>query len=212
MLPRAGAGGRTSAGGKSGGLGGTDSSGAAGSVSGGAGADESAGAGGSSGRDGALLFSEYVEGSASFKALEIHALRTTTLDGCRVATFSNGSIRGSGPALAGELSSGKILVLCSSELAERGVACKVVEGLRHNGNDAIALECDGIVIDSIGQIGVDPGTAWESEGVSTANRTLRRRCDVLTGDSDPSDEFNPSLEWQSFPEDTFEGLGRSDCP
>ena len=58
----------------------------------------------------------------------------------------------------------------------------------------------------IGQIGFDPGTEWGT-GISTADNTLRRDPIRCVGDSDGSDAFDPSVEWDGLPLDTFDGLG-----
>jgi hypothetical protein len=158
----------------------------------------------------ALLFTEYVEGSSSYKAVEISALEDSTLEGCRVATYFNGATSANGAALEGVLLEGESVVVCSSALAEQGAVCSRTAGLTFNGDDAVALECDGVLIDVIGQIGLDPGAAWGAGDVSTVDHTLRRRCDA-TADSDPTDDFEPSAEWLGFPQDSFEDLGQRDC-
>jgi hypothetical protein len=76
-----------------------------------------------------------------------------------------------------------------------------------NGDDAVTLENSGVVIDRIGQVGFDPGTEWLSNGVSTLNRTLRRKPTVTLGDNNASVVFDPSLQWDGFPVDTADGLG-----
>ena len=47
-------------------------------------------------------------------------------------------------------------------------------------------------IDSIGQVGVDPGTEWGTGLTSTADNTLRRKATVEAGDTDPTDAFDPA--------------------
>jgi hypothetical protein len=210
-----GAGGR----GGNGGLGGRlDSGGAsgrgAGGAAGGVGAGPSGGAG--MGQGGAavhaFLFSEYVEGSSSYKALEITAREPSTFAGCRLVTYFNGSSSGSGIALDGSLSSGGTYVLCSTSLATLvGSACHRATNLTFNGDDALALECDGMLLDVIGQIGVDPGDGWGTGDASTLNHTLRRSCASSSGDRDGSDSFEPASEWSAFPADTFDGLGQTEC-
>lgn len=158
----------------------------------------------------ALLFTEYVEGSSSNKAVEISALEDSSLEGCRVATYFNGATSANGAALAGVLLEGESIVICSSALAAEGAVCSRTAGLTFNGDDALALECEGVVIDVIGQIGVDPGTAWGTGDVTTVDHTLRRRCEA-TADSDPTNAFDPSAEWLGFPKDSFEDLGQRDC-
>ena len=81
-------------------------------------------------------------------------------------------------------------------------------GLNFNGDDAIALLHDGLIIDSIGQIGVDPGSAWGSGLSSTQNNTLRRLPDIFIGDQNAFDNFEPALQWVGFAQDSFGGLGQ----
>ena len=209
----------------SGGTSGSSSNGSSGGKAsspstGGSGGDEPLGgasAGGGGGGDDletplghALLFTEYVEGSSSYKAVEISALEDSSLEGCRVATYFNGATSANGAALEGVLLEGESIVVCSSALAAQGAACSRTAGLTFNGDDAVALECEGVVIDVIGQIGVDPGTAWGTGDVTTADHTLRRRCDAIA-DSDSTNAFDPSAEWLGFPRDSFEDLGQRDC-
>ena len=59
----------------------------------------------------------------------------------------------------------------------------------------------------IGQIGFDPGTEWGTGLTSTADNTLRRKASVEAGDANGSDAFDPSVEWDGFAVDTFDGLG-----
>ena len=67
------------------------------------------------------------------------------------------------------------------------------------------------VVDSIGQVGFDPGTEWGSGLTSTADNTLRRAAGVCVGDTDPSNAFDPAVEWVGFATDTFDGLGSHTC-
>jgi len=160
----------------------------------------------------ALYFSEYVEGSSSYKALEITAREASTFVGCRLVTYFNGSSAGSGIALDGVLPSGESYVLCSTALATLlGAVCERATNLAFNGDDALALECDGVILDVIGQIGVDPGDGWGSGDASTLNHTLGRNCAASAGDRDGSDPFDPASEWTPLGVDAFEGLGRREC-
>jgi len=161
----------------------------------------------------ALWFSEYVEGSSSNKALELTARTRTILDGCKVGTYFNGKTEATVVAtLSGTLEAGQVLTVCTSSLQEKLKAiCNQVGNLTFNGDDVVAVSCDGTILDVIGQIGVDPGDAWGSGLNTTVDHTLRRKCSVQNGDAVGTDAFNPSLEWQSFPIDTFDGLGRRGC-
>ena len=210
---RAGAGGT-----RAGGAGGMRTSGGVAGAAGRAGGGRPAAGGAAGGGRGgapashALFFSEYVEGSSSYKALEIQAREESTLAGCRLVTFFNGSSSGTGLALDGSLAKGSVTTLCSTALAALvGEPCARATNLTFNGDDAIGLECAGATLDVIGTIGADPGDAWSSKGGSTLNQTLRRRCDEGAGDPDGSDAFDPANEWTAYPVDTFDGLGVAEC-
>jgi hypothetical protein len=233
-----GGGGGAAAGGRAGGAGqgaaghgvagraqaGASSSGGAGAHAGGAGyggqagttelggASSAAGTSGAPGVPRPILLSEYVEGSDRVKALELRALSSTTLDGCAVVTYSNGTSRVYRHPLAGTLAAGETHVLCSPTLFDTlHDTCDESVDLKFNGNDAVALECDGASIDVIGQIGIDPGAAWTGSGVSTANQTLRRLCSVTAGHAPSSELFDPSVEWQAFAVNDVSDLGHSAC-
>jgi hypothetical protein len=205
------AGGATTNGGTKG-TGGTTTNGGT-AANGGATAPGDGGAGGAglpSAGSPALLFSEYVEGSGSFKALEIYAVAASSLEGCELDTYFNGKREPSPLALHGTLTAGGMQVLCSSTLATAQPSlCDRATNLTFNGDDALALSCGGIVLDVFGQIGVDPGDAW-SMG-ATLDHTLRRRCSVSQGNRDGSQVFDIDAEWIVFGSDTFSGLGNRDC-
>ncbi len=84
-----------------------------------------------------------------------------------------------------------------------------------NGNDAVTLELlgTGIVIDLIGKVGEDPGASWtDSEGnYWTKDHTLRRKYEILGGVNMNPITFDPTLEWDSLPVNTFNGLGVHEC-
>ncbi|RMD79437.1 MAG: hypothetical protein D6809_03620 [Gammaproteobacteria bacterium] len=160
-----------------------------------------------------LLISEYVEGSGSNKALEIYNPNPTPVDlsaGYRVRIYYNGKTTpGATIALSGQLAPGATTVLAhkSADPALLAKAQLTSGSLNFNGDDAVVLLLHDTVLDSIGRIGEDPGTAWSAGGVSTRDRTLRRKPAILGGDTDPTDLFDPSAEWLAFPKDSFEDLG-----
>ena len=82
-----------------------------------------------------------------------------------------------------------------------------------NGNDAMVLTNDGVIVDVIGRVGEDPGTAWMCDNGAwwTANHTLIRKRTVIIGDNDGLDSFNPSVEWDSLSVDTWGNLGSHIC-
>ena len=210
-----GSGGRAPTGGAAGAAG-SKATGGAGSAGVGAGgsATNDAGSGSEGGVSSAgpprLLFSEYVEGSGSFKALEIYAIEASSLEGCELQTYFNGKLEASNLALHGALAQGEMQVLCSSALAlAQPSLCDRSTSLTFNGDDALALSCGGVLLDVIGQIGVDPGDAWAAG--ATADHTLRRRCSVTAGHTDASQPFEPDTEWLLFGVDTFSDLGSHNC-
>jgi predicted extracellular nuclease len=71
----------------------------------------------------------------------------------------------------------------------------------------------GGVVDAIGQVGFRPEEEWGSGDTSTKDNTIRRLTFVCQGDSDETDAFDPTLEWEGFAQNTFDGLGAhtSDC-
>jgi hypothetical protein len=167
-----------------------------------------------------LLFSEYVEGSGNNKALEIVNLGTASYDLtlCTLELYTNG---GSGTPFAmydlpGSLAASGVYTLCNAT-ATGFSASTCTDSLdasvmAFNGNDAILLRCEGMVVDVIGQIGNDPGGAGWGTTVTTTNETLRRVCSVTAGDTDGSDAFDPATEWTSAGMDVFDGLGVYGCP
>jgi predicted extracellular nuclease len=55
--------------------------------------------------------------------------------------------------------------------------------INFNGDDAVVLRKNGMVVDAFGQIGFDPGSQWPGGG---QNDTLRRAESVCVGDTDPN--------------------------
>lgn len=160
-----------------------------------------------------LVFSEYIEGSSFNKAVEIYNATGEELDLGRVEVrlYTNGSATPSSTfALAsGMLASGANYVLAhpNADAAITGVAAETSTTLNFNGDDAFAMFLDGVLVDCIGQIGDDPGSAWGTEPVTTVNHTLRRLTTVCCGDKVGDDAFDPAGEWEGFASDTFDDLG-----
>lgn len=165
-----------------------------------------------------LFFSEYVEGSLENKAVEVYNSSSITVDlsAYRIRLFSNGSPTASTTsALSGMLASGSTAVFRNTS-ASGAVPGTNLGAINFNGDDAVELSHTATltVLDVIGQIGVDPGTAWTGGSVSTLNQTLRRKPSICKGDTNGNNAFDPSLEWDSFPIDTFAGLlsHTANCP
>lgn len=161
-----------------------------------------------------LFFSEYVEGSSNNKAIEIYNPTPATVDLSlyTVKLFANGAAA-TAPTntlpLTGMLAPGAVLVLAnaSAVAAAKPPGTITSSVANFNGDDALTLEKSGVIIDRFGQVGTDPGTAWTGGGVSTLDQTLRRKPGITAGDVDAGNPFDPSAQWDSFPIDTFSGLG-----
>ena len=130
--------------------------------------------------------------------------------GYNVQIFFNGSVSaGSTINQSGVLASDDVFVLAHSSavatiLAQADLATTSVS---FNGDDAVVLRNGTTVVDSIGQVGFDPGTEWGSGLTSTADNTLRRLAAIEAGDADASNAFDPAAQWIGFATDTFGGLG-----
>lgn len=168
----------------------------------------------SSGDTPELFFSEYVEGSSNNKALEIYNPTAGTVDltAYTVRLYANGgSTPTSSLPLTGTLEPGKTLVLihASFTTAVTLPGALKVGVVNFNGDDAVTLEKSGTVIDSFGQVGFDPGTAWTGGTLSALDRTLRRKPGIVHGSVPAAAPaaWDLSSEWVGFPIDTFDGLG-----
>ncbi|MDD4595995.1 MAG: hypothetical protein PHQ30_04700, partial [Candidatus Izemoplasmatales bacterium] len=79
--------------------------------------------------------------------------------------------------------------------------------INFNGDDALELRHNDVVIDSIGQVGVDPGTMWGDSAIATLNMTLVRMPSVTSGRTDSTSAFDPSVEWIAYSQDDLTHLG-----
>ncbi|MDH5229659.1 MAG: ExeM/NucH family extracellular endonuclease [Gammaproteobacteria bacterium] len=160
-----------------------------------------------------LLITEYVEGSALNKAVEIFNGTGVEVDlsTYELQFYFNGNLSAARTiTLQGFLSGGDAFVITqeAAEPALRDLADQLDTSTTwFNGDDAVVLLKAGVIIDSLGQIGVDPGSQWLSGNVGTQNNTLRRKADVCVGDVDAYNNFDPALQWIAFGQDVFDDLG-----
>ncbi|WP_392543800.1 ExeM/NucH family extracellular endonuclease [Oryzobacter telluris] len=168
-----------------------------------------------------LFISEYVEGSSQNKALEIYngtAAGVNLADqGYNVQFFANANTAaGLTIALTGTVAPGEVFVLAQASADAAVIAVADQQNTStswYNGNDTVVLRKGTTVVDSLGQIASNPTTEWGSGLTSTADNTLRRKASICAGDTDPTNAFDPSVEWNGFANNTFDGLGShtSDC-
>ena len=169
--------------------------------------------------DGCVIFSEYVEGSSNNKAVEIYNGTGADIDmsTLTIERFNNGSTTaGYSSALEGTLAAGDVFVIVNSSAVAELLALGDTTHNSftfYNGDDVLVLYQDGLVIDSIGRLGEDPGSVWGTEPCTTGEHTLRRKADVCCGDTVLDDAYDPALEWDCFDQDDFSGVGShtNDC-
>ncbi|HYK04738.1 MAG TPA: lamin tail domain-containing protein [Thermoanaerobaculia bacterium] len=161
-----------------------------------------------------LIISEYVEGSSNNKAIEIYngSGGPVNIGNYQLKMYFNGSASvGLTVSMAGQVPAGGVYVVVHAQadpvLLAKGNVFNAAGWF--NGDDAVVLTraSDNAVIDSIGQIGFDPGSEWGTGLVSTADNTLRRKFSVTTGDTNPSNVFDPSIQWDGFATNTFTDVG-----
>ena len=165
-----------------------------------------------------LFFSECVEGSSNNKALEIFNGTGATVDlsQYKVLLYSNGNTSPINTLqLSGTLAHNEVYVIshASANAAIQAVSDTNSTVCYFNGDDAIALITGEIsnptYIDIFGRIGEDPGAAWGTEPLTTLDKTLVRKANVIQGVTVNPESGFPTLatEWDSYPIDTFTYLG-----
>ncbi|MCC6600643.1 MAG: T9SS type A sorting domain-containing protein [Crocinitomicaceae bacterium] len=86
-----------------------------------------------------------------------------------------------------------------------------------NGDDAFVVVKGGnTILDIVGKIGEDPGEGWWVPGDPaskwwTTDNTLIRKSTIQQGVTVNPMVFDPSLEWDSLPANTFSNLGTHNC-
>ena len=166
-----------------------------------------------------IYFSEYVEGSSNNKAVEIYNGTNEAIDMARlrIERYNNGSttISGGPYYYTGSLAAGDVYVIGnpSAVAAILDVSDETSDLTYYNGDDVLLLYFDDQIVDSIGQLGVDPGTNWTSGSCATSEMTLVRKAGSCMGDTNPNDVYDPSVDWDCYPADTFSYLGfhTTDC-
>lgn len=159
-----------------------------------------------------LMISEYVEGSSNNKAIELFNTSETDsvdLSQAVVELYFNGKTTvGQTITLEGELAPKATYVLANSAAADeiKDKAQLETSKLAFNGDDAVVLKLNNVVVDSIGQIGTDPGSAWNANGVTFKDNTVRRN--EVTTDTDTSDDFASTDSWDGFGKNVFSDLGQ----
>ncbi|MBU0712671.1 lamin tail domain-containing protein [bacterium] len=194
---------------------------------------------------GDLFFSEYIEGSSNNKALEIYNPTGAAVDLSHytVKQANGGSGWGSVTIdnvlyspdkryilpLSGALNAGDVYVIyhlsAASSITSVGDTGFVYSSdttkygsnvPSFNGDDALGLFKDGVLIDVIGVPTTDPGTGWAVAGTSlgTLDHTIVRKSTIQQGNTDWTASAGTSAddsEWIVYAKDTFTYLGSHVC-
>lgn len=92
-----------------------------------------------------------------------------------------------------------------------------------NGDDALVFVKNGTIpVDMFGKPGEDPGNAWTDNADAgytsndggtwlTANHTLRRKSSITAGTTTVPVSFYALVEWDTLPNNTWDGLGWHSC-
>ncbi|MEM8961312.1 MAG: lamin tail domain-containing protein, partial [Acidobacteriota bacterium] len=161
-----------------------------------------------------LFMSEYIEGSSFNKAIEVFNPGSATVDlfaeSYTLEVYFNGNTApGTVIALSGTVAAGDVFVYADSRANSSilAVADQTGTSSLFNGDDAVVLKKNGVIVDAIGEIGVDPGSQWGSGVTSTQDNTLRRQVALCSGDLDADDSFDPSTEWDGYAQNDSADLG-----
>jgi uncharacterized repeat protein (TIGR02543 family) len=169
-----------------------------------------------------LIFSEYIEGSSSNKYIEIYngTGSAVNLADYKLRLYANGASSPTNDvALSGSLATCSVVIYKNTSAAltlPGGVTSTVNTAVNYNGDDALVLFkiSTNSIVDIIGQIGCDPGTAWTSGANNTLDKTLVRKAGVCSGiTTNPGAACGPgsfptlSSEWDVYNIDDASHLG-----
>jgi len=161
-----------------------------------------------------LFFSEYVDGTTFSKGLEIYNPSGSTaadLSEYSVKTYNNGSsVPNHEVDLSGTLGPGEVYTIVNPSAVPQltQLADLLDDVTLFNGNDATTLERNGVVVDVLGEVGVNPGEGWPVNDITMLHHTLVRNADVTTG----SPDWNVVQEqWADYPENTFSFFGEHEA-
>ena len=142
-----------------------------------------------------VFISEYAEGSSNNKYIEIYNNTSAAIDlsTYQIWRISNGGDWAEGESnsvqLEGSVAPGDVWIVCNSSANDEIQAASDLIGSTatfFNGDDAIGLAHNGILIDLVGDAGDDPGAGWPVAGIdnATGEHTLVRKSNIGIGNID----------------------------
>jgi hypothetical protein len=148
-----------------------------------------------------LIFREYKEGVGSDKRIVLVNLGSGIDGACSLLVYANGATEPwRSIAITPLPPPSNAAILCSK--TEVSADCTgELPGSPFNGNDALELVCSGEIVDSFGQVGMDPGMAWmdpDDPAISSKDAWLIR-C-LEEGDQLSTDPFLIEEDWVALSE------------
>ena len=154
----------------------------------------------------AQLISQYVETNSGTtpKGVEIWNSTGAMIDFSGTPLVIEQGSSGGTPATevtvkTGTLAANAVMVIGTSDmgtyLTGQGLTSVafITKAFIFNGDDALVLRIGGVIKDTFGVPGSDPGSAWSGNGVSTANQNIQLKSGVTTAPavpwSDPSGRY-----------------------
>lgn len=168
-----------------------------------------------------VFISEYAEGSSNNKYIEIYNSTDVAIDlsTYQIWRISNGGDWAEGESnsvqLEGSVAPGDVWIVCNSSANDEIQAASDLIGSTatfFNGDDAIGLAHNGILIDIVGDAGDDPGAGWSVAGIdnATGEHTLVRKSNVGIGNIDWVSSAGTNAtdsEWIVLGQDDFSNIG-----
>ncbi|KKW76524.1 nuclease [Acinetobacter sp. Ag2] len=149
-----------------------------------------------------LMFSQYIDGTANKKGLEIYNPDASTINlaDYEIQQYTNGATSKTATyTLQGNLASKAKFILGRSELqAEIGNKVNQVAGLAFNGDDALVLLYKGTPVDRFGRIGEAPTGGWGTTFKSAGNSLSRIKNKNDVSSVDPNSAFDLDSEWTKW--------------
>jgi photosystem II stability/assembly factor-like uncharacterized protein len=165
-----------------------------------------------------LFISEYLEGNSNNKSIEIFngTGAPVSLSQYSVKLAPNNGAWGTTLTSNRVIANNDVFVISNAGAvaAIQAVTDTTSTVTYYNGNDAVGLFKNDILIDTIGQQGTDPGTnnGWAVAGIvnATKDHTLVRKPTIISGTTDWAASAGTNVDdsqWLVYPIDTFTYLG-----